>query len=93
MLYSIINPDQQPPEPPTLPPVAPSADPERVRTIVYYVLLGLSAISLLVEALAPIYLGEHTALIAVETIAALMSVAGLIAGALGVAVHQFRARI
>jgi len=61
---------------------------EKTRHVFYYILVALSALTLLTETLAPVYLGQERALVAIETVAALMSVIGMIAGGLGVALDN-----
>lgn len=66
------------------------AVPARVRTVAYYLLLALSAVVLLATGLAPIWLDDPQATQVVATAGVVTSVAGLIAGGLGVAYRPTR---
>lgn len=66
------------------------AVPARVRTVAYYVLLVVSALVLLATGLAPIWLDGDAATRVVASAGVVTSVAGLIAGGLGVAYRPTR---
>lgn len=66
------------------------AVPARVRTAAYYVLLVVAALTLLASLSAPIWFAETTATKIVAQAGALSSVAGLVAGGLGVAYRPTR---
>ncbi len=70
--------------------VEPDNVPPRVRTVAYYVLLILAALVLLATGLAPIWLDGDTATRVVATGGVITSVAGLVAGGLGVAYRPTR---
>jgi len=74
--------DLEPPTPPTVSP--------RVRGVAYFTLLACSALVLLATGLAPIWLAADTATRVVATGGVITSVAGLIAGGLGVAYRPTR---
>ncbi len=63
----------------------PPAVPEIVRTVAYFIILGLSAVVLLATGLAPIWLAPDVATKVVASGGVFVSVFGLIAGGLGVA--------
>jgi len=65
------------PTPPAVPPI--------VRTVAYFIILGLSAVVLLCTGLAPIWLGAEVATKVVASGGVFTAVFGLIAGGLGVA--------
>jgi|GEM_PF-1798574 len=73
----------------TEPPIPPTVSP-RVRAAAYFVLLGCSALVLLATGLAPIWLAADTATRVVATGGVVTSVAGLVAGGLGVAYRPTR---
>ena len=66
------------------------AVPRRVRTVAYFVLLGVSALVLAAQGLAPIWLGGDLADRVVMSAAVVSGVAGLIGGGLGVAYRPTR---
>lgn len=66
------------------------AVPARVRTVAYFVLLGLSAVVLLATGLAPIWLADEVATKVVASGGVATAVFGLIAGGLGVAYRPTR---
>lgn len=66
------------------------AVPPRVRTIAYFVLLGVSALVLLATGLAPIWFDDPDAQRVAATAGVISGVAGLIAGGLGVTYRPTR---
>lgn len=70
-------------------PSAPAV-PERVRTVAYFLLLAGSAVVLLAQGLAPIWLAEPVAGQVVQSAGVVAAVLGLIAGGLGVAYRPTR---
>jgi hypothetical protein len=66
------------------------AVPARVRTVTYFVLLGVSALVLLTTGLAPLWLDDPTATRLVASAGVLSGVAGLLAGGLGVTYRPTR---
>lgn len=66
------------------------AVPARVRTVAYFVLLGASALVLLITGLAPIWLLEDLAVRVVATGGVVSGVLGVVAGGLGVAYRPTR---
>ena len=75
---------------------APTTDPDtpaipaRVRTTAYFVLLGASALILLVTGLAPIWLTDPSATQVIATSGVISGVLGVIAGGLGVTYRPTR---
>ena len=61
------------------------AVPEQVRAVAYFLLLGASALVLLAQGLAPIWLADPTAGQVVQSAGVVSGVFGFIAGGLGVA--------
>lgn len=66
------------------------AVPARVRTVAYFVLLGVSALVLLATGLAPIWFDDPQAQQVAATAGVISGVAGLIAGGLGVTYRPTR---
>jgi hypothetical protein len=66
------------------------AIPARVRTVAYFALLALSAVVLLAQGLAPVWLDPDTADQVVRSAGVVTGVAGLIAGGLGVTYRPTR---
>ena len=58
---------------------------EAARTLIYYILLGMSALTLAASLLAPIWFSEIVAAQVTDTVSAIAAVVGLVAGGLGVA--------
>ncbi|WP_282946930.1 hypothetical protein [Cellulomonas endometrii] len=66
------------------------AVPPRVRTVAYFILLGVSALVLLATGLAPIWFDDPQAQQIAATAGVISGVAGLIAGGLGVTYRPTR---
>lgn len=66
------------------------AVPARVRTVTYFILLGLSALVLLAQGIAPIWFDADDADRIVQTAGVAAGVFGLVAGGLGVAYRPTR---
>ncbi|MCG7285344.1 hypothetical protein MHY85_05060 [Cellulomonas sp. ACRRI] len=66
------------------------AIPARVRTVTYFILLGVSALVLLATGLAPIWFEDPQAQQVAATAGVISGVAGLIAGGLGVTYRPTR---